>query len=799
MRRGRVVSLLLAAALAALTFSCGGSDAGATFGTYDPPDLGLTVVTRQVQVELPVGRQPVAGLRVMNSLGPVELGAGGQAELPAFDGGPQLTAVVTAADNAMLLGWIDDQQQVLSARTTAEVLFYRQLGGWLVPQSLQPRLVELIREEIDLASVEAAIAAALAADPDALADGEPAVSAALAQVTQSLLDAAEARSLLIDPSESKSGLEVLHTTGVHRFQVKNWYRRRAHAWLMRVEYVPAGGTLPVAAYEEIEDFSIPAVVGSRDVLATVMDLITGVIPWEPVELPARTLELYPDDAKYTRYELMTVGPGYGEGEMDRLTDAQRDKRTQLVRYQFVVDFVVPLVANVMLPIGGEKIDDYLGWINGSGVVQDLVNILGSEVPNLWSNVETGDTAQAIKDVTKAILTSNTLRLVAFQKIWDGIFEADGLVHANQFGAIADKVMAVMTAVNLGLTAIDSIIQTVHWAESNGADSWDLVVTSANVQLSPEESHLPTNREQRLTCTLPNNRADDAPTLAYHFACTGRVGMIYNDRHATPATSFDSSLAWVNYRPNGDAGDDDRVIVTVSQIIAGEKVPVGQAEATVHVSHVWLDPAELTVATNDRPSIGVSIQNDPGPYQIVWRTSNGRLQPDGATGWATRWEGNATVVHYGRGTGFEGEAQVTVEVSHDDGTERYPLGDAVCNLTLEAFRVPCELKGYATITPDVFVGASYGIEFDKVPEASGYTIIGSGFHDPLFYQDAYRNSLPPLRGSDQDLGGRLYDAMTSGGGSYDPNATEASLIAEHAWRFTGGEFWAYPHWFSGPAM
>lgn len=203
-----VARLAVASALLALTANCGGGDGGGGLdGDYTPPELELTVVTRAVTVALPAGRQAATeGWTVGNSIATAPLDAAGNAQLDAWDGGPQLTVAKTPGDQIALMGWVDADHRILDARSTAEVLAYFELALFANEPSVQLAAIERFRDEPLLEPLRASVEAALAADPGDLSDGHEAVSSELDKLIDAFAANAAGRGMLIQPSTAQSGI-----------------------------------------------------------------------------------------------------------------------------------------------------------------------------------------------------------------------------------------------------------------------------------------------------------------------------------------------------------------------------------------------------------------------------------------------------------------------------------------------------------------------------------------------------------------------------------------------------------------
>src|SRR5262245_22024577 len=79
---------------------------------------------------LPAGaRITLAALSVENSLSKATPAAAGGFTLLAITSGPQLAGAFAGGGRPILMGWLDETHTTLTARTTAEVLAYFDLGG----------------------------------------------------------------------------------------------------------------------------------------------------------------------------------------------------------------------------------------------------------------------------------------------------------------------------------------------------------------------------------------------------------------------------------------------------------------------------------------------------------------------------------------------------------------------------------------------------------------------------------------------------------------------------------------------
>jgi PASTA domain len=546
-----------------------------------------TIVSRAVQVTLPQ-KTSLSDLGIATSLGTHSVDGNGEANVDTLASGPHLAIVTSPNGNAMLMGWLDDDNQILSAHTTAEVLMYWASGAFALTPDAQAEAISMLREE-DLTSLTAAIAASVAADPDSMAADNPAVHAALQAAMDAYMTAG--KSTLITPSASRSGIQIEQTKSANTIRLTNMYRRSAHAWLERVSYTPTGGS-PVSDPAALMEFSVDPVTGLGSLVETLGDIILGNLAYEYVNTQEVRLPVV-DGASKTAFKLTVVGMGVGSGDWNRLTTDQQWKQREVAVWFVAKDLVWPIAMDIALPAYSTATNGfYHEFLTYDQPRPALLAEWVETIDNLSGfpeAVAAGDVTEATGIALKAMaengrvqdLTTDILFLLVL-KTAQGIDPAGAASGASDAFALAQQIMVAARIVDVLLASFDVGRVAKDLANSNIADVWDIEVTPPDVRLTPQTSTISSIGEVTLTASVPSasGSVGEDPVYAYHWKNTGTCGHL-SDGVGHHGQEFDSSADHVLYSADSVEGTDT-VTVDVYQVPldGGQRILLGTATATV---------------------------------------------------------------------------------------------------------------------------------------------------------------------------------------------------------------------------
>jgi hypothetical protein len=550
-----------------------------------------------------------ATLRIGNGIDEVAVDAAGNFTIASLEG-PGMTFVLNENDAPLLAGWLDAEHTALSARTTAELLIYLGLGGALTAPELQPQLIDIIRDDKAgaLPDLEAAIAAAINADADAFAapneEVRQALGAALAHFLPSRRGAPGAGidGVVIQPGE-QSGM-----TPNQAFQsvyLTNALRRPGFAYLRRTSCTFESGDVPAgdpSCPVQSTSFPIDPTSGTPNLNDALLDatlVLFGVedgkpIAYTPVDGPKQGLENVPD-AEHTHYVLHAVGPAANVGLLDAFPENEQLKQVEISLLFVVRDLVLPSILNVIIPANSKKLNELYGF-GSDGIIGDIVGLFAT-LPGFSDKIRDGDFQGALGDAYNTFFGSATFR----NQVTNLILRLILVTGSDPDAAFATATRALQHAETLSnaIGAVDFLLQSFDLgavatglAVSNQGDSWDIDVTGANVQLTPEQASADcASSSPELTVRVADAAGDPSAHFVYHWSLTPTDAGELLDDAGHSGSEFDSSDDSVRVLvPLANFSGAITVEVKAYLIAGTDRVYAGRDTATVNV-----DPVEVLLA------------------------------------------------------------------------------------------------------------------------------------------------------------------------------------------------------------
>lgn len=652
-------------------------------GSTSPPNPSLTgmqalphipTIKMTSSVVLPSGSTvSPTQLTVLSMVDQAVPAANGQFSLSSSDNGSQIAVVLSPKGNPMLLGWIDASHPNISASTTAEVLVYFGLAGYLLdaPANRQT-LIQAIPSAAGFPALVSAIAAAVAANPDVFSASNARVAAALTAVVGPLLSGASAPAVqpaaqvqaltparlreLLTPKAvsvqggSQSGLEVMPDNPFAAYVVNNT-RRRTWAFVSSVSYTINGTTSPYAG--DLTNFEVPPEVGLNNGFAgTISDLINyaygnTTAAYAPVSAPDPpfAMTMYPA-ASATTYQVTIVGPGNGAAAALLSLPPNQSKQLAATAIKgYLVDAFLPFLVNAVAGINSAQSPNLTGsskefYSNlATNLGTDVVNLLSSS-PSLYDKIIAGDQIGALNDFLNSAFTSNT-----YQQILEAYVIAlpQTLAAAGSTGVVTQSTKGLMTALSsfnrilaaagVGLQVFDSVVFENSIINANAVENWTLTVEPSPVTINPLTSTVNAAGSVTLTATLPG--VTDLSPYSFLWNTTGLAGTLTGQNASqTGVTSYCTSSASTTYQananpafPNGANSLTDTVSVKVFQA-TGANACATQYEIGTTTGTGSSLPATIVV---NKYTLNVSPENPvlaPG-QTIAFTAQAGFLSTDGS--------------------------------------------------------------------------------------------------------------------------------------------------------------------------
>ncbi len=554
---------------------------------------------------LPAGTHIVlSSLIAENSLGAVHVGATGAFTLTAFTGSPQLTTIVNAAGDPILMGWLGAGQTTINAASTGDALVFLAGNCFALGSDVRLKAIALIPAIPGLSKLQVAIAEALVANPDPFARGNTPVTSALAVIFASLEAKAAAPTsavpspldIVINPVDgtSGSGVRVLNDfpDGVH---FTNTYRRRALAFVDRKSYVSASGTLvasPAALLATPEP--IPPVTGtSGGAISTFYNIFNADYAFSEISTPTIALPLVPNSQK-TTYVLTIVGPGHNPGVLALLSPAEREAQGNAGATFFIEDLLIPLFSNVALPALSDAITASLAAPGGSVAVADLERQILSN-PRIDAEQASGQYGAALTQSVNLLLTDPKLADEFQHEILDRVATKTGRSATIDASKAFAKWNVISQGVSYGLAAFDTTVVGSQYASANEADQWQVDVIPDSVAIAPVVSKVAHARSETLAANVLAAGKAETAFLEYRWINTARAGHIV-DPISGDSDNFVTSSKTVTYTADdvATAIDTVRVAVATKARPGVPSVPIGKVQS-----------ASITVVPNAEPLVKIA--------------------------------------------------------------------------------------------------------------------------------------------------------------------------------------------------
>ena len=759
-RRWMWSSPLFAILLAACGSSSTTPDGGVPEDGAGPADAGgsqWSTTTVEVSVVWPDGPPP-AGLTVVTSLGQAPVVSGAASATVLFEG-PQLAAALDEAGRPVLLGFVGEAAPTLDAHSTAEVLLYFGAGVSFRPAHLRPEALAAIRTSSLADTLAGHVADALRADPTSLLSRTGTVVGRRDRLLrQARWTSVDVHKMVIDPSEPRSGITVLQPS-FQNIALMNEYRRRAIAYVTREWYEPEGGGPRVPSPMEWTTVPIAPIKAATSVVGSIVDgLILGDYAWGPVTTDPIYVPLSPDDAEATGYSVLVVGPGLDYGAAyDELSTEQMNDLKLLVGQTVVMDFILPVLADVCIPIAGSSIDDYIGLSNANFLVQDTLNLLTRSAPGALTKAYEGDIVGGVGDIFLAVTTNASFRLGLAQLGFEAFVKNTTSATEDTFLAVVETLATAVTVVEVGLTVGDLALQAGHIALSNIAEEFEVIVTASRIDLAPPKLDVLVGERRWFEVVLHDPSISEAE----------RVRIVYDWTCSSDAIDLEGigNNAEVRGRRVGSA------VVSVRATLDG--VELGTAEGVVAVLDQTVEVVPRKVSLHPRESVALIAKlaetSTAVDYRYVWTVS-------GAHG---VFRGGLTTVDSGFGRveylsnqDVEAHDRVRVQVfSVDPDGTRTSVGVGEAELLIEFRKTVMFGRFYVEVTiGDGFSGAHAYAIIPKVDEAVRYSVRGYDFYDWAYYGRAFSASYNvggawPRNWEDRP--DEYWIGLSSGGGSCTP--------------------------------
>ena len=717
-----------------------------------------------------------------------QISADGSVSYKIDHGGPGLVTVHNSDGDILLMGWVDSTgQPSISARTTAEVFAFFDTGGFMLPDNLKSQLIIILNASPDLADLTSAIENALSASSPSLGS----ITAIRKQTAEKLLQinspTPAPNGIRVEPQNPKSGITILQE-GLNTIKIKNDYRRRAMAYVDRV-----------SPKEEIKKLNLSPTLGATSFLGVITDL--GIkyfydankaayyqgVPSDPINL-----ELVPEDAEKTDYEVTVIGMGFSAGSESKLNSERLKDLHFLIAKTLIVDFLVPLVANVFIPHAGEAIDNYFNLGDANSIVGTFINTLGNFAPNLWDKAYSGDFKGALTDAWTGVVSDGSVQTAFLKLCSEVVLTFRSYDDHVTFTKRARFFLNIVGLGNLILTAFDSFAQTAAFAYSSRAETWNITVNQSKVFLTPYIGDIVKGEKITFKANVPEAGGSQI-NLTYNWSTTGNHGSL-KDGTKHQGNDFSSTSNEVEYISDGNTFGEDEIIVEAFELIDMQKNSIGKDTVKIIVRDAvpLLVPKEISLWPPDVQKFEVripeSLIEEGDELSYIWSTTG---KYGGFVTGGNNYESTLDVASWMvRGNYAEGTDNVTVEVFRMRDGKSESLGNATAEILVEQKKTVIE-GSWGIEEKEADAGRSCAnayIYVPKVEDAIQYDMDAYHFNDPLYFGKEYSRTWTGPQSDHgnkstaiEDLGSQWRIGLSGGCG---PDEGQADRVSNLKSRFAG---------------
>jgi hypothetical protein len=721
MQRRNFLRLAAALPLTTLLQGCGsgwnlgfGPVRGGGNGGGTAPLLTLGRMAATVDHGTLTGTLPAYGeLHLATAFGSEKVAAGGETGVQLIQAETTLGFVTEASGAILYYGWLSGTQTVLSAATTAEVLLYYALAGYLLPTEIQERVRGILATSDSVRlRLGPAVASFLATAPKRLSGDTTSLMSLVATEAESLLPtlSAATRGVIVQTPGLRSGIEVAQSKEPNSVFAQNKYLRRAMLVVNQIGYtdsknVPIDQLVSPRVPLQLSLSEIP-VPKSYDSFA---NTISG---WVEAYYSNKTfddgsidagffssasdvvgLKVNPEGALKTKYRAYILMPGSVPGNealLAELLPAQREyvegvNLKNLYLRLFLEDLLAPFVLSFVAgKLAGDK--ELI-----KGLTEELLKAVREVLPGQMELVAAGRRkpldvflvlvkAMTIDPATGATsgsfqkIVGTTMQFLFKQLSGNGpeIFAKNVTEGININGTVIPglgRLVAILEAADKVLDYANRNRLFVDSTISKKIESWDMEVDNFKLDLTPAESVVVQgDGVVELKANLRDAKPGEGQFFSFKWSCnSGRLtdGLQGNGKRIEASTA-----GTVSYHAEGPVGETDTVTVEVALKGPGSKDSqvLGSAEAKVNVVGLTVTPATTTLKNQETVALtgnlaGLRPLKTGETLQYRWLTTKNAGEilgsPDG--GLSVPVEGTTNVT-YRADVGKEGTDTITFEVA-----------------------------------------------------------------------------------------------------------------------------------------
>jgi hypothetical protein len=606
----------------------------------------LTVFpTTDVNVILPAGTSiDLSKTKLLSGFAEFPVDNSGKSKVRFASETTKLAFLVDETGNSLMMGFITDNKKEISIETTASVLVYFGLGVSLQPNEIKKKYLEGYSGMEGMSEFTQSIKEEFSKNPEMIRNGGFINSLNDYLTTFAPADTIDirAKQIQVDPNGFRSGIQV-YELDHQNVQIRNQYRRRAHAFAYKTAYKNKDGVETVIK-ERIggtdtseKDIPVSPTGAITSFTGTLRDWAAGkgaefaMTENGPVNLPIKESE------SEATYKVRIVGPGAGNLGGLSLTSAERDKLNRLVLETLALDFFLPLIFDVI----GMKDVLSIPKSNFTTLITAIDNFVKT-TPIVQKLLENGDYGAALNETF--FLGLNEGGNAAFDAMVNRVALLGlGMIQAANPGTVTESAEEIGKKAKTLLNAMkyaDILIKIVdynrllnHIALSDYNAEFTAKVKADDLVMSPKE-------ETIIPFSFYNIKVETKTTLAegesfiYKWSTPGKF--IYLWHQNKKILEVETSSPNIGYRSDTKAADlsDENNIDVIKVEVFTKKgttlTKIGNAEAKINVRKLKLvmKPDNITLQGGQSVRLylertdGVNdiVSNSALDYKVEWETS-----------------------------------------------------------------------------------------------------------------------------------------------------------------------------------
>jgi|GEM_PF-4650317 len=598
--------------------------------TQAPGDPGLPkgVISKDVQIILPENSSiDLATCQIYSLALSSKVDAGGISKAAFSTGYPNIMYLFDKNKNVILAGFITDSTNTISVASTAEVLLYFGMGTTFQPYEIMEKFINGIGKVPGVAEWKTELEIMFKNDPLAMQKGLF-VNALKTKVDAIIKTGATPRKpadITVDANDIRSGMQLAEN-GFNSFTITNNIRRRAYAFVYKMNYKDLSGTSHTinsdisGGVTSMANLKISPTSAVRDYKGVMQDWAAGkgmdfaATANGPTEIPLE------DNESEANFKVRIVGPGTPVSAS--MTTYERERWWNVSLQTALFDYLMPMVLDAIghkeiLKNINSKFDIGDNLENLEKLVEKTSDLIAA-IPAATDAMETGDFGKVATEVFFAITNSRTgnaadewLKFL-YENVADYV-EKNASDYYKDPSVLEDRLenlMRILELIDMGMKGVDYGRLTKAILQSNTIEEWDLKAKEIELNLDPKEFTVSILDQKKLTAYIKTSFGDNTPVIEYQWETTGKYGYLWDDR-GHKGNAFSSSIKEAYYLCNAMESDikdgkeyTDTIKVTAYLKIGQTSSKIGTSVSIAKISkNVFRVPLTANISIQNIGNLG----------------------------------------------------------------------------------------------------------------------------------------------------------------------------------------------------